>query len=93
MWEYIKEHDLQDPSNRRKILPDAKLRTIFTPPLDMFSMNKQLSNHIYTDGGARPAPCLPIILDAIHSLPPTIRDLGDPQFAADLSPAMHLLQQ
>jgi upstream activation factor subunit UAF30 len=33
IWVYIKEHDLQDPSNKRKILEDEKLRTIFTFPL------------------------------------------------------------
>lgn len=43
---------LQDPSNRRKIIPDEQLGTILTPPVDMFSMNKQLSKHIFQAEGA-----------------------------------------
>ena len=50
LWVYIKEHELQDPKNKRKILLDDKLATIFKPPLDMFKMNKQLSKHVYTEG-------------------------------------------
>jgi upstream activation factor subunit UAF30 len=49
IWEYIKENNLQDPKNKRRILLDDKLQTIFTPPMDMFSMNKQLSKHVYTE--------------------------------------------
>ena len=33
IWVYIREHDLQDPSNRRKILADPKMETIFNFPL------------------------------------------------------------
>ena len=40
-----REHELQDPSNGRKILADEKLETLFTFPLNMFSMNKQISRH------------------------------------------------
>ncbi|GFR46711.1 hypothetical protein Agub_g8332 [Astrephomene gubernaculifera] len=46
LWDYIKANNLQDPSNKRNILLDDKLRTIFTPPLTMFSMSKQLSKHV-----------------------------------------------
>jgi len=52
IWAYIKENDLQDPRNKRKIIVDAKLGTIFTSPLDMFSMNKQLSRHVKTNDAA-----------------------------------------
>lgn len=37
---------LQDPKNKRNIICDDKMRTIFTPPINMFSMNKQLSKHV-----------------------------------------------
>ncbi len=52
MWEYIKEHNLQNPNDKRKIILDDKLKTIFKSPLTMFSMNKQLSRHVYVDGAA-----------------------------------------
>jgi upstream activation factor subunit UAF30 len=45
IWAYIKEHNLQDPSNKRNIRPDAKLGTVLKAPVTMFSMNKQLSKH------------------------------------------------
>lgn len=48
VWEYIKAHQLQDPSNKRRILPDAKLGKIFgtQEPVDMFAMAKLLSPHL-----------------------------------------------
>lgn len=45
MWAYIKEHNLQNPSNRRQILCDAKLEELFgRKKIDMFRMTKVLSN-------------------------------------------------
>lgn len=32
---YIKEHDLQNPSHRREIVPDATLKKIFGPPTEL----------------------------------------------------------
>ncbi len=46
LWQYIREHDLQDPSDRRNILLDDKMATVFEEPLTMFSINKQLGKHI-----------------------------------------------
>jgi len=48
IWEYIRAHDLQDPSNKRIIKPDAKLAKIFgtNEPVDMFKMTGMLSKHI-----------------------------------------------
>ncbi|KAL7236664.1 hypothetical protein ACSBR1_019879 [Camellia fascicularis] len=48
IWAYIREKDLQDPKNRRKILCDEALRAIFrVNSIDMFQMNKVLSKHIW----------------------------------------------
>ncbi|MEW5298282.1 MAG: hypothetical protein WDW36_001424 [Sanguina aurantia] len=49
IWVYIKEHSLQNPKDKRKIMLDDKLSTLFKAPLNMFSLNKQLSKHCWTD--------------------------------------------
>ncbi len=48
IWEYIKQHDRQDPKNRRNIVPDDKLAKVFgtTRPVDMFKMTSLLSQHL-----------------------------------------------
>ncbi|KAI5672910.1 hypothetical protein M9H77_13274 [Catharanthus roseus] len=47
LWAYIRKHNLQDPSNKRKIICDDALRLVFeTDSTDMFKMNKLLSKHI-----------------------------------------------
>ncbi|KAK9691152.1 hypothetical protein RND81_09G179800 [Saponaria officinalis] len=48
LWAYIRENDLQDPSNRRNIKCDDKLHSIFrVNTINMFQMNKVLSKHIW----------------------------------------------
>jgi chromatin remodeling complex protein RSC6 len=47
LWEYIKKHDLQNPSNKRNILADDKLRPIFgKDEVTMFEMTKLVSAHL-----------------------------------------------
>lgn len=48
IWVYIKDKGLQDPQNKRNILPDDKLAKIFgsSSAVDMFQMTKALSKHI-----------------------------------------------
>ena len=48
MWAYIKQHNLQDPANKRDILSDDKLRLIFDGKdrVNMFDMNKHLAKHL-----------------------------------------------
>ena len=48
MWAYIKQHNLQDPANKRDILADAKLKPIFDGKdrVNMFDMNKHLAKHL-----------------------------------------------
>jgi upstream activation factor subunit UAF30 len=47
VWDYIKQHDLQNPENRREILADAKLQAIFgKSKVNMFEMNKHLVQHL-----------------------------------------------
>ncbi|GFQ04734.1 upstream activation factor subunit uaf30 [Phtheirospermum japonicum] len=48
IWAYIREHNLQNPKNRKKILCDESLHGIFrVKSIDMFQMNKALSKHIW----------------------------------------------
>ena len=47
VWDYIKQHELQNPENRREILADAKLEKVFAKKkVTMFEMNKHLAQHL-----------------------------------------------
>jgi upstream activation factor subunit UAF30 len=47
IWEYIKKHDLQNPTNKREIVADEKLKAVFgRDKVTMFEMNKYLSAHL-----------------------------------------------
>jgi chromatin remodeling complex protein RSC6 len=48
VWEYIKQHNLQDPTNKRNINADDKLRAVFggKEQVTMFEMTKLLSAHL-----------------------------------------------
>ena len=47
IWEYIKQHELQDAANKRLINTDEKLREIFGKgQVSMFEMNKLISQHL-----------------------------------------------
>ncbi|KVI02656.1 DEK, C-terminal [Cynara cardunculus var. scolymus] len=48
LWIYIREHNLQDPANKKNILCDGPLRELFgVDSIDMFQMNKALAKHIW----------------------------------------------
>lgn len=47
LWAYIKKHDLQNPSNKREIIADAKLKPIFgKAKVNMFEMTKLVGKHL-----------------------------------------------
>lgn len=48
LWDYIKKHNLQDPQNKRNIVPDAKLAKVLgsQQPIDMFKLTSAISKHI-----------------------------------------------
>ncbi len=49
LWEYIKEHGLQDSSNRRLINADEKLAAVFEgkTQVNMFEMTKLVARHMW----------------------------------------------
>ncbi|GBG33011.1 SWI/SNF-related matrix-associated actin-dependent regulator of chromatin subfamily D member 1 [Hondaea fermentalgiana] len=47
LWEYIREHDLQNPNDKREIRCDDALRELFQrDQVTMFNMNKLLTCHV-----------------------------------------------
>jgi chromatin remodeling complex protein RSC6 len=48
IWEYIKKNGLQNPTNKREIIADDKLKPVFDglDKVDMFAMNKHLAKHL-----------------------------------------------
>ena len=48
LWDYIKSNDLQNPSNKREIIADDKLKAVFDgkEKVSMFEMTKLVSNHV-----------------------------------------------
>ena len=47
MWEYIKGKNLQNPSNKREILADDKLKKVFgADKATMFELNSHISRHV-----------------------------------------------
>lgn len=47
VWDYIKEHNLQDSKDKRRINADAKLKRVFgRDSCTMFEMNKYLAQHL-----------------------------------------------
>lgn len=48
LWDYIKKHNLQNPENKRQIIPDHKLAQVFgsKKPIDMMQLAKIISSHL-----------------------------------------------
>ena len=47
LWVYIKAHNLQDPTNKRLINADAKLKEVFgKPQVSMFEMAGLIGKHL-----------------------------------------------
>lgn len=48
LWKYIRENELQNPSNKREIILDKKMRDVFgCQTFTMFTMNKYVSAHVH----------------------------------------------
>ncbi len=47
VWEYIKKHDLQKPTDKRTIVPDDKLGDVIgKDEISMFKMTAAVSKHL-----------------------------------------------
>ncbi len=48
IWAYIKKNRLQDPKNKRNIVPDEKLAQVFgsKKAINMFEMTKKVNAHL-----------------------------------------------
>lgn len=47
LWDYIKEHKLQNPANKRNILCDDKLQKVMgKPEVTMFEMTGLVGKHL-----------------------------------------------
>ncbi|TFK44876.1 hypothetical protein BDQ12DRAFT_40483 [Crucibulum laeve] len=50
LWVYIKGNELQNPSNKREIMCDSRLKAVFgVEKIDMFKMNKVLGEHLHEE--------------------------------------------
>lgn len=47
VWDYIKEHNLQNPLDRREIFCDEKMEPVFGKKTTIFGLNKLLSKHLF----------------------------------------------
>ncbi|HZP62290.1 MAG TPA: SWIB/MDM2 domain-containing protein [Terriglobales bacterium] len=60
LWDYVKEHDLQNPKNRREILADDKLRPLFgKEKITMFEVGKILNSNLTAEGSRTPQKSSP----------------------------------
>ena len=48
VWAHVKEHELQNPADKREFVLDAALKSIFEghDKVTMFTMNKYIGQHL-----------------------------------------------
>jgi chromatin remodeling complex protein RSC6 len=55
LWDYFKEHSLQDPKNKREIRADAKLRPLFGKDrITMFEVGRIVNSNL--EGSSKKPP-------------------------------------
>lgn len=74
VWEYIKEHNLQNPKDRREIICDEKMQKVFGKSTTMFRMNKQLVDHMYNADEILPPKDQPVTVP----MKPEVSELSIP---------------
>ncbi|KAF4141002.1 SWIB/MDM2 domain-containing protein [Phytophthora infestans] len=68
LWAYIREHDLQDPNNKKNILLDDTLCGVFQrDSFTMFSMNKFVKRHVRKPDDLPPGGWSQIPRDGVSS--------------------------
>ena len=54
MWAYFKEHNLQNPKDKRQILLDDALQKVFkVKKFTMFTLNRHVAKHVYIEEEVR----------------------------------------
>lgn len=54
VWNYIKENNLQDPTDKRIIVPDSKLgKVVGEDRISMFKLTAAISRNTHGSGGGR----------------------------------------
>uniref|UniRef100_M4C0A8 DM2 domain-containing protein n=1 Tax=Hyaloperonospora arabidopsidis (strain Emoy2) TaxID=559515 RepID=M4C0A8_HYAAE len=68
LWAYIREHNLQDPNNKKSIILDDTLRAVFQrESFTMFSMNKFVKRHVRKPDDLPPGGWSQIPRDGVSS--------------------------
>lgn len=68
LWAYIREHNLQDPNNKKSIILDDTLRGVFQrDSFTMFSMNKFVKRHVRKPDDMPPGGWSQIPRDGVSS--------------------------
>ncbi|CAH0481039.1 unnamed protein product [Peronospora belbahrii] len=68
LWAYIREHNLQDPNNKKSIILDDTLRGVFQrDSFTMFSMNKFVKRHVRKPDDMPPGGWSEIPRDGVSS--------------------------
>ena len=50
VWKYIKEHNLQDPTDKRQVICDACMKRVLgVDKVHMFTMTKLISKHLFKE--------------------------------------------
>ena len=53
-WDYVKQHDLQNPENRREILADENLKPLFgKSKITMFEVGKIVNSNLESEGSSK----------------------------------------
>eukprot|EP00897_Mesotaenium_endlicherianum_P009937 jgi/Mesen1/8972/ME000056S08376 len=84
MWDYIKVHELQDPADRRRVICDEKMKTLFGVEMfNGFGMTKLLTPHFLKSEEAAP-PAAAAAVEAVEEAEVEGAAVEDEEFAGEV---------